>query len=202
MKAWLLEDYTGVENLRLADVPDPVAQPGEIVLEVRSAGLNPADRYLSIRQYPAKPPLPHILGRDAFGTVVQVGSGVTSVRVGDRRAILRGAVGVNRWGTLAQFVAVPEKDLVETPAAWTEQEAAGATLVYLTAYQALTMWGPLHESIRTSGVSSPSPCEAAAEGRGEGGTSVHAFKAWNFVGKKTSPLPPALRGERERAAMA
>ena len=61
---------------------------------------------------------------------------------------------------------------------------------------------PPHEPVRRVVVSSLSTRNAGEEGRGEGGTRVHAFKAWNFVGKKTSPLPPALRGERERAAMA
>ena len=129
--------------MRMADVPDPVAQEHEAVLEVRYAALNPADRYLSEGQYPAKPPLPHVLGRDAMGTVVQVGPGTSDLRVGDRRAILRGDVGVNRAGTFAQRVSVPEAHLVEVPDGWSEQESAGATLVYLTAYQALTMWGPL-----------------------------------------------------------
>jgi NADPH2:quinone reductase len=87
--------------------------------------------------------LPHILGRDGIGTIVEVGSGVSDLRAGDRRVILRGDVGVNRAGTFAQLVSVPEANLVEVPGGWGEQEAAGASLVYLTAYQALTMWGPL-----------------------------------------------------------
>jgi len=52
-------------------------------------------------------------------------------------------VGGNRPGTFAEQVAVPVAGLVEPPAGWSDEEAAGATLVYLTAYQALTMWGPL-----------------------------------------------------------
>ena len=108
--------------------------------------LNPADAYLAENQYPAKPRLPHILGRDGVGTVVSVGSGVKDICVGDRRAILRSELGINQPGTFAQRVAVPAESLVEIPAGWTEPEAAGATLVYLTAYQALTMWGPLPPS--------------------------------------------------------
>jgi NADPH:quinone reductase len=143
MKAWLLDDLTGIDHLRLTVITDPVAQEGEAVLEVQYAALNPADRYLAERQYPAQPPLPHILGRDGVGVIAQLGRGVTSLRIGGRRAILRGDVGVNRAGTFAQKVAVPEQSLIEIPAGWSEEEAAGASLVYLTAYQALTMWGPL-----------------------------------------------------------
>jgi NADPH2:quinone reductase len=146
MKAWLIDDLKGIGGLRLADVPDPVPQPDDVILRVHYAALNPADRYLAENQYPAKPALPHILGRDGLGTVVQLGSKVDAVRAGDRRAILRGETGGNRPGTFAQFVAVPAQDLVEIPAGWSEPEAAGAVLVYLTAYQALTMWGLLPPS--------------------------------------------------------
>ncbi|MCX6923446.1 MAG: SDR family NAD(P)-dependent oxidoreductase [Verrucomicrobia bacterium] len=146
MRAWLLDDLNGIGGLRLADVPDPVAQRDEVILQGHYAALNPADRYLAENQYPAKPKLPHILGRDGMGTIIEVGSGVKDVRVGNRRALLRGEVGGNRAGTFAQLVAVPAQDLVEIPNGWSEPEAAGATLVYLTAYQALTMWEPLPPS--------------------------------------------------------
>ena len=143
MRAWILDELTGLGALRLADVPDPKPQAGEVVLRMHYAGLNPADRYLAERQYPAKPPLPHILGRDGMGTVVEIGPGVAGIAVGDRRVVLRGDVGVERAGTFAERVATPVDSLVEVPAGWGEPEAAGATLVYLTAYQALTTWGVL-----------------------------------------------------------
>src|ERR1051326_4486420 len=133
MKAWLLDAFTGVESLRLADVPDPAPGPGEFVLGLHYAALNPADRYLAERLYPAKPQLPHILGRDGMGTVVQVGHEIRGLREGERRMLLRGDAGANKPGTFAERVAVPADALVEVPVGWSEQEAAGATLVYLTA---------------------------------------------------------------------
>jgi NADPH2:quinone reductase len=143
VKAWILNDLAGVSGLHLREVPDPVIQPGEALLELRFAALNPADRYLAEGQYPARPALPHILGRDGIGTVVELGREVADIHVGDRRSILRGEVGVSRAGTFAQRVSVPVQNLIEAPSDWSDQEAAGATLVYLTAYQALTMWGQL-----------------------------------------------------------
>ena len=147
MRAWLLNDFTGLSSLRLADVPAPAPGEGEVLLRVEYAALNPADRYLAEGQYPAHPPLPHVLGRDGSGTVQAMGPGVENVRVGDRFAVLRGDVGVSLWGTFAELVAVPVESLVPVPAGWTPQEASGATLVYLTAYQALTQWGPLPPSV-------------------------------------------------------
>lgn len=143
MRAWLLDHFGGVGALRLADTADPVAQAGEVVLEIHYAALNPADRYLAERQYPAKPRMPHILGRDGVGRVVEVGPGVAGLSVGDLRVILRGDVGADRPGTFAERVAVPVESLAEIPSGWDEQEAASAPLVYLTAYQALSMWGDL-----------------------------------------------------------
>jgi NADPH2:quinone reductase len=133
MKAWLLKEFRGLDALELAEVDDPVAGPNEVRLKVRFSSLNPADRYLAEGQYPAKPKLPHILGRDAVGIVDQVGPGVANWKEGDLGVLLRGEVGVERWGTFAQRVVVPR----------THEQAAGAPLVYLTAYQALTQWGEL-----------------------------------------------------------
>jgi NADPH2:quinone reductase len=134
MKAWIIEALNGIENARLTEVPDPVPAAGEVLLRVSYAALNPADRYLAQGEYPAKPPLPHILGRDGSGTIV--GSG-------EKRAILRGEMGVSRWGTFAELVAVPTESLIEIPEGWTDEQAGCASLVYVTAYQALTQWEDL-----------------------------------------------------------
>src|SRR5216117_2021318 len=93
MKAWLLDGFTGIEHLRLGNAADPVAQSGEAILKLHYAALNPADRYLAEGQYPAKPALPHILGRDGVGTVTQTAPGIMEPRVGEQRAILRCEVG-------------------------------------------------------------------------------------------------------------
>ena len=140
MRAWLLDSLTGIDKLRIADAPDPRPAAKEVVMDVHFAALNPADRYLAEAQYPARPPLPHVLGRDGVGVVTEIGLDVADIRRGERFAVLRGEVGISRWGTFAGKVAVPVESLVPVPASWTEQEAAGATLVYLTAYQALTQW--------------------------------------------------------------
>src|SRR4051812_20804661 len=141
MNAWLLKGFGGLKDLSLGHVDDIDPGPGEVVLHLRYAALNPADRYLAEGQYPGKPPFPHILGRDGIGTVVEVGDGVTGIKDGDVRVVLRSEIGVMRWGTFAEYVAVPVESLAELPPEWSEQQGAAAPLVYLTAYQALTQWG-------------------------------------------------------------
>src|SRR5438552_12698811 len=119
MKAWLLDGFTGIEHLRLANAPDPVAQSGEAILKVHYAALNPADRYLAEGQYPAKPNLPHILGRDGMGTISDVGPSVEGLRIGQKMSVLRGEVGISKPGTFAEKVSVPVESLVEIPEGWT-----------------------------------------------------------------------------------
>ena len=140
MRAWLMDAYEGTEKLRLGEVQDPEPGPGQVLLRVRLAALNPADAFLAQAMYPARPPLPHILGRDGVGDVIAVGSGVGNALMGQTLGVLRSSVGVEAWGTLAEKVVVPAVAVVPVPQGWSLEEMAGAPLVYLTAWQALTQW--------------------------------------------------------------
>jgi len=146
MNAWLLQQYEGLSGLAMGAAPQPAPATGEVLLRLHLAALNPADRYLTERLYPAHPPLPHILGREGLGTIVAVGPDVDVKLSGQRRIILRGEAGVTRPGTLAEFVAVPADVLAPIPAGWGDEQAASAAISYLTAYQALTQWGDLPPS--------------------------------------------------------
>jgi NADPH2:quinone reductase len=140
MRAWLMESYDGIKQLRLGEVPDPKPGPAEVLLKVRYAALNPADAFLAQGLYPAKSTLPHILGRDGVGDVVALGPLVEDIRVGETVGILRCDTGVESPGTLAEKVVIPAESLVRIPASWSLEEMAGAPLVFLTASQALTQW--------------------------------------------------------------
>jgi NADPH:quinone reductase len=140
MRAWLMDSTEGVERLRLGEVADPRPGSTQVLLRMRVAALNPADAFLARGMYPVKPRLPHILGRDGVGDVVAVGPGVDNVRVGETVGILRCEVGVDVWGTLAEYVRVPMESVTRVPPGWSLEEMAGAPLVFLTAWQALTQW--------------------------------------------------------------
>ena len=140
MRAWLMDSYDGVGKLRLDEVPDPQPGPGQVVLKIMYAGLNPADAFLAQGQYPAKPKFPHILGRDGVGEVLALGEGVENIKLGDTVGILRGDTGVEAWGTLAEKTAVDASHIIQIPSGWSLPEVAGAPLVFLTAWQALTQW--------------------------------------------------------------
>jgi len=140
MRAWLMDSYDGVGNLRMDEVPDPQPAPGQVVIKMLYAALNPADAFLAQAQYPAKPKLPHVLGRDGVGEIVVLGTGVEKLKVGDVVGILRGNTGVESWGTLAEKTAVDAARVIHIPDGWSLEELAGAPLVFLTAWQALTQW--------------------------------------------------------------
>src|ERR1700693_4391847 len=112
MRAWLMDSFSGVENLRLGEVADPQPGPGDVLLRMRLAALNPADAFLAQAMYPAKPTLPHILGRDGVGVVLDVHPSVQNVRLGETVGMLRSDAGVEAWGTLAEKVLAPADSLV------------------------------------------------------------------------------------------
>ncbi|HUI54941.1 MAG TPA: zinc-binding alcohol dehydrogenase family protein [Bryobacteraceae bacterium] len=140
MRAWLMDSYQGVDKMRLGDVPDPAPGPGQVLLKIKFAALNPADAFLAQAMYPARPALPHILGRDGAGEILAAGPGVDHPRIGETVGILRCDVGVTVWGTLAEKVVVPAACTAAVPGGWTLEEMAGAPLVFLTSWQALTQW--------------------------------------------------------------
>jgi NADPH2:quinone reductase len=140
MRAWLMDSYAGVDKLRLGELPDPRPGVDDVLVQVRFAALNPADAFLASGLYPAKPPLPHVLGRDGAGVVASVGASVRGIRPGDKVGILRCDIGVDCWGTLAEKVVVPAGSVAPFPQGWSAEETAAAPLVFLTAWQALTQW--------------------------------------------------------------
>ena len=80
MKAIRVHEYGGPAVMKIEDVPDPKAGPGEVVVRVRAAGVNPVDAYILSGTYPRQPPLPYTPGQDGAGEVESVGAGVTEVK--------------------------------------------------------------------------------------------------------------------------
>ena len=86
MKAWLVEQIAPEGSMRLADLPDPVAGPGQYVIAVEAAGLNFLDSLMLQGKYQTKPPLPFTPGVEAVGRILQAGEGAT-LAVGTRVAV-------------------------------------------------------------------------------------------------------------------
>ena len=137
MKAVLFEKHGGPEVLHLAEVPDPVAGPGEVVVDIHAASVNAADYKVRLGDGAYSGggvKLPHILGRDFSGVVGAVGPRVTDLRVGDA---VFGVCDQGIEGAYAEKIAIKAAIVAKKPARLGHAEAAAMALTSLTALWAL-----------------------------------------------------------------
>ena len=136
MKAVYLERFGEPEVLQYGDLPDPVAGPGEIVVDVAAASVNAADWKFRAGQYArhsgAKFPL--IPGRDFSGSVGALGAGVVSLKIGDA---VFGVLDIGKEGTYAEKLAIKAAIVGRKPGALSHVEAAAVALTGLTAVNAI-----------------------------------------------------------------
>jgi len=137
MKALLCKQYGPPETLVWEDVPEPVAGEGEVLIDIRAAGVNFPDVLIIQNRYQAKPPLPFAPGAELAGVVSAVGPGVTDRKVGDR------VIGSSTWGAFAERIALPAARTLPMPETLDFEEAAAFVLTYGTAYHALIDRGGL-----------------------------------------------------------
>jgi NADPH2:quinone reductase len=126
MRAIRIHEFGGPEAMRLEELPTPKPGDGQALVRIEAAGLNYIDTYQRTGAY--KNPLPYGLGLEGAGVVEAVGSGVTTVRAGDRVAW----TGVP--GSYATHNAVPADRLVTLPAGVDARAGASAMLQGLTAH--------------------------------------------------------------------
>ena len=131
MRAVRVHELSGPSGLRVDEVPDPTAASGQVLIDVRAAGVNFPDVLLSRGLYQFKPTPPFSPGGECAGVVLEVGAGVTRVRPGDRVACTVVA------GTFAEKVCVPEAAVVVLPDAVSFEVGAATLLTYNTTYHAL-----------------------------------------------------------------
>jgi len=141
MRAIRVSQFGGPEVLKLEELPTPTPGPGQVLVHVRAAGVNPYDTSMRAGTYPVKPQLPYTPGSDAAGVVESVGSGVTKVKPGDRVYTARTLSGAYAEYTLAQENQVqPLPDNIEFA------QGAGIWVPYATAYYALYHSAQAHAS--------------------------------------------------------
>jgi NADPH:quinone reductase-like Zn-dependent oxidoreductase len=135
MKAVLLMNHGGPEMLRYGEATDPVAGPGEVVVDIHAASVNGADP--KVRRGSGRYGLsqfPHILGRDFSGLVSMVGLGVTDFKVGDA---VFGVTDQGIEGAYAEKIAIKAAIVAKKPASLSHAEAAALGLISLTALTAI-----------------------------------------------------------------
>jgi len=152
----MLNDISGPQSLVLEEVPTPQPGPGDVRVKLTVAALNHLDIWTSLGM--PKPQLPHVAGADGAGVIDAIGEGVTSLLPGQEVVInpsvgcgtcafcLRGdtplcttyqIVGEHRWGTLAEYVVVPARNVLPRPDQLAWEEAGAYGLATGTAYRML-----------------------------------------------------------------
>jgi NADPH:quinone reductase-like Zn-dependent oxidoreductase len=158
MRAVLVPRHGGPEVLEVATRPRPVPGPGEVLLQVKAAGVNHLDTFVRRGMPGITLPLPMIPGSDAAGVVAATGPGVAGVKEGDRvfvspgyscercRACLSGQeqlcrfyglLGEHRDGTQAEFVVLRASQALPLPDPVSFEDGAAFPLVFLTAWHML-----------------------------------------------------------------
>jgi len=156
MKVYELQNSFGIDNLKLAERPEPRPGPGQILLKMRAWSLNYRDLLVVKGQYNAKLRLPLVPLSDGAGEVVAVGAGVTRVKVGDRvcplfmptwlagqvtEADAPPALGGGYDGVLAEFCVFNQDSVVAVPAHLPHEDAATLPCAAVTAWHALVTEG-------------------------------------------------------------
>ena len=136
MKAIRVHEFGGPEVLKLEEVADLQPGPGQLVVRVCAAGVNPVESYMRTGTYAIKPALPYTPGADAAGVVEAVGAGVNSVKPGDR-VYTSGSLS----GTYAEQTLCTEAQVHTLPAKASFEQGAAMGVAYGTAYRALFVRG-------------------------------------------------------------
>ena len=132
MKAHVVHEFGPFEAMRYEDIDPPVPGSGEVVIGVEAVGLNFPDILMIGGLYQDRPRLPFVAGAEAAGRVLEVGTEVTRVSVGDR------VLGFNLLsGAMAERFVVPEEKVFVLPDEVTMEQGACLALTYGTGYHAL-----------------------------------------------------------------
>ena len=137
MKALLCKQYGLPDTLVYEDAPDPVAGPGQAVIDMKAAGANFPDVLIIQNKYQFHPTLPFSPGSELAGVVASVGAGVTHVKPGDR------VIASSGHGAFAEKVLVDAAKVIPMPASLSFDVGAAFTLTYGTSYHAVIDRGEL-----------------------------------------------------------
>ncbi|KMK64541.1 zinc-dependent alcohol dehydrogenase family protein [Puniceibacterium sp. IMCC21224] len=137
MTAQVLQQFGGPEEFKLREIPLHNPQPGEVLVRIAAASLNPADTKIRQNGPAHAPELPAVLGLDMSGTVLKVGDGVTGFVEGDRVFGCCGGVRGVTAGTMSTHICADHRLLALAPKTISLRDAAALPLVSITAWEAV-----------------------------------------------------------------
>jgi len=137
MKAVVCREWGPPESLKIEDLPEPEAGPGQVVIDVAACGVNFPDALIIQGKYQFQPDFPYSPGGEVAGTIAAVGEGVTHVKVGDPVAAMTG------WGGMAEKIVADAARLLPLKPGTDLTKGAGFSMTYGTSYYALKDRGEL-----------------------------------------------------------
>jgi NADPH:quinone reductase len=135
MKAMIVREFGGPEKFEMAEMPKPTPGPGQVLVRLKAASVNPVDYKIRRMGAWARVPMPAILGYDGAGVVEAVGPCVSELRVGDE--VFYSARIFGRQGTYAEYHVEDAEIVARKPANLSFEEAASLPLAAMTAYDAV-----------------------------------------------------------------
>jgi NADPH:quinone reductase-like Zn-dependent oxidoreductase len=156
MRAVIIQEHGGLDRVEIGRVSEPEPTEDEVIVKVRSAGLNHLDIWVREGRPGLKVSMPHVMGSDAAGVVIGVGANVKSVNIGDEvvlnpglscgsceycnrgeqsECISFGIVGMTRQGTFAEQVAVPARNVFPKPSYMNFDEAGTWDICTIVPYR-------------------------------------------------------------------
>ena len=134
MMAWRVHEFGPPEVMKFERVPRPEPGPGEVLIKVEAAGVGPWDGWIRAGKSALPQPLPLTLGSDLSGEIVNVGPGVSELRVGDQ---VYGVTNPRFVGAYAEYALASAGMVSNKPTSLTHIEAASVPVISVTAWQAL-----------------------------------------------------------------
>lgn len=138
MRAVKFDEFGKESAMKIVELPKPSPAPGEVMVKVMAAGVNPVDVLITAGLYFQKPTLPYLPGFEGAGFVYECGENVTRFKPNDRVCFRQGSVGFGRVsGSFSEFVVCAEDDLMLTPDKFVDEESGSFWLAGLTAWGGL-----------------------------------------------------------------
>ncbi|MBL75610.1 MAG: hypothetical protein CL763_01575 [Chloroflexi bacterium] len=169
MKAAYIRKHGGPEVIEIGERPYPSLEAGEVILRVKATGLNRLELYSRAGTRGTKLPdtaMPHILGGECAGEIVEIGSGVSHLSIGQRVVVNphcgNQVLGTTRNGSNAEFVASCAENVIPIPDTLSFEQAAGLPTVYLPTWGIVIREGQLKKSETAVVLSSSSGVGTAA----------------------------------------
>ena len=212
MKAVVFHEHGGIDKLRYEDRPDPTVKDNEVLVRIKACALNHLDIWERVGLPGVQIPLPHISGSDICGEVASTGRLVSKTRPGDDVIVSPGLscgacdyclsgrdsmcrsykiIGYLVDGGYAEFISVPEVNVIPKPEWLKPEEAAAIPLVFMTAW---------HMLVTRAGISPGDDVLVLGAGSGVGSAAIQIAKLWGARVIATAGSQDKLRLAKELGA--